>query len=408
MKVLVLNAGSSSIKYQLFLVEEGPEGLRPQRLGGGLLERVGREDAQLTHHTGDGRQVRLQQGVPDHAAGLDWILSLLTHPEYGCLVSLEELDAVGHRVVHAGERYTGSVVVTEDVIAALEECIELAPLHNPPNLAGIYACRERLPRTPMVCVFDNALHVTLPTGARFYGLPYEFYERYGIRRYGFHGIAFRSILEQVEQWVGRPLKELKVVSLMLGSGSTANAMRYGQSVEVSTGFTPLEGLLQSTRSGDVDPAVVAYLMERENLTPKEMADLLNRRSGLLGLSGVSSDLRDIQQAAAQGNPRAQLALEVYVHRCKKYIGAYAAVMGGIDVLAFGGGIGENAWEIRARICAGLEFLGLRLDPERNRECVGKAGWISTEDSPVPVLVAKVDEEWVIARDTYLLVRGMRG
>ncbi|MFN3393243.1 MAG: acetate/propionate family kinase, partial [Candidatus Thermochlorobacter sp.] len=359
------------------------------------------EDAQLTHRTDDGRQVRLQQGMPDHAAGLDWILSLLTHPEHGSLASLEELDAVGHRVVHAGERYTGSVLVTEDVIAALEECIELAPLHNPPNLAGIYACRERLPHTPMVCVFDNALHATLPPGARFYGLPYEFYERYGIRRYGFHGIAFRSILEQVEQWTGRPLKELRVVSLMLGSGSTANAMRYGESVEVSTGFTPLEGLLQSTRSGDLDPAVVTYLMERESLTPKEMTDLLNRRSGLLGLSGVSNDLRDIQQAAAQGNPRAQLALEVYAHRCKKYIGAYLAALGGAQAITFTGGIGENSDYIRAKICSHLEWFGLELDEAKNSEMVGgKEGMISKPESSLAAWVIPTNEELIIARDTY--------
>jgi len=398
MKVLVLNCGSSSIKYQLLdMTTERP-------LAKGLLERVGTENARLTHEVNEHTTVRLRRAVPNHETGLDWVVETLLHPERGPLRSLEEIDAVGHRVVHAGERYTGSVLVTEDVIDALRECSDLAPLHNPPNLAGIEACRRLMPGKPMVCVFDNAIHHTLPPRAYLYALPRELCKKYGIRRYGFHGIAFRSALEQTVALLGKPLEEMRVLTLMLGSGCTANAMKYGQSVDVSTGFTPLEGLVQSTRTGDLDAAAVLYLMEKEGLGPKEMTDLLNRRSGLLGLSEVSNDLRDIEKAAAGGNEWAQQALEVFAYRCRKYIGAYAAAMGGLEVLVFAGGIGQNAAEMRARICEDLEFLGLRLDPERNAACVGESGFISAPDSPVPILVVVVNEELVIARDTVAVLR----
>lgn len=399
MTILVLNCGSSSIKYKLLAMPE------ERVIQQGILERVGREDARLTHEINDYTSATFRQPVPDHAAGLDWILETLLHAEYGALRDLAEIDAVGHRVVHAGERYTGSVLVTDDVIQALEECSELAPLHNPPNLAGIRACRSRMPDTPMVCVFDNALHATLPPESYLYGLPYAYFEKYRIRRYGFHGIAFRSATHLASQILGRPVEKMRVVTLMLGSGCTANAMKYGRSIDASTGFTPLEGLLQSTRCGDIDAAAVLYLMEREGLSPAQMNDLLNRQSGLLGLSGISNDVREIQEAARAGNVRAQQALDVFTYRCRKYIGAYAAALGGIDTLIFAGGIGQNSAELRAQICTGLEFLGIALDRTLNREHKGKAGLISRPESAVQVVVVVVDEELIIAQDTLAVLSG---
>lgn len=393
MTILVLNCGSSSIKYKLFAMPE------ERVLQQGLVERVGREDARLKHEINEYTSATFRRPVNDHTAGLAWIFEVLLHSEYGALRDLREIDAIGHRVVHAGERYSGSVLVTDDVIQALEECIELAPLHNPPNLAGIRACRRLMPDTPMVCVFDNALHSTLPPEAYLYGLPYSYAEKYRIRRYGFHGIAFRSAILAASRLLGRAVEKMRIVTLMLGSGCTANAMKCGHSIDVSTGFTPLEGLLQSTRSGDLDPAVVLYLMQREGLSPAQMNDLLNRQSGLLGLSGVSSDVREIQEAAHAGNLRAQQALNVFAYRCRKYIGAYAAALGGIDALIFAGGIGQNSAELRAQICTGLEFLGIALDDHLNREQDGKAGLISRSNSAVQVVVVVVDEELIIAQDT---------
>jgi len=403
MQVLVINSGSSSIKYQLLDMD------REQMIQKGTLERIGAEESKLRHYSNQWTTVTLNRPIPDHTSGLEWVLEMLQDQEHGTIKALSEIDAVGHRVVHAGERYTGSVRVTDDVIDALRACSDLAPLHNPPNLAGIEACRKLMPETPMVCVFDNALHHTLSPSAYLYALPYELYEQYGVRRYGFHGIAFRSATEEAGQLLGKPLEELRILTLMLGSGCTANAMKYGRSVAVSTGFTPLPGLVQATRCGDLDPAVVLYLMEKEGLSPAEMNDLLNRRSGLLGISGVSSDLRDIQAAADEGHERAQLAIDVFVHRCRKYVGAYAAVMGGLDVLVFAGGIGANAPRIRARICAGLEFLGLALDEDRNELLVGEEahGFLSPEGARVPVVVVQVNEELIIARDTVAVLRAER-
>ncbi|NLC56660.1 MAG: acetate kinase [Armatimonadetes bacterium] len=400
MKVLVLNCGGSSIKYRLYAM--------PQEtvLAGGSVERVGLPGARLSHQVGEAAPVTETLECPTHAVGIQRILALLVDGPNPAVRSLAEIEAAGHRVVHAGDRYTGSVRITPDVIRALYECVALAPLHNPPNLAGIEACQEVLPGVPMVAVFDNTLHHTLPDYARAYAIPRDLAQRHGIRRYGFHGIAFRYATQRTAALLGRPLESLRLVTLMLGSGCTANAMKGGRSLDVSTGLTPLEGLMQSTRSGDLDPAVVTFLQEKEGLSAAAVNALLNRQSGWLGLSGVSADLREVRQAAAQGNDAARLALQAFTYRARKYVGAYAAVLGGLDALTFTGGVGERAPDIRAAICDDLRFLGISLDPERNAVTTGD-GLISTPDSPTPVVVVTMDEECVIARDTYALVANVQ-
>jgi len=398
MKVLVLNCGGSSIKYRLYSMPE------ERSLAGGSLERVGLPGSLLAHRTGNGESTGETVDCGTHAAGVRRILARLAEGAEPAVASLAEVDATGHRVVHAGDRYTGSVRITADVVEALRECSDLAPLHNPPNLAGIEACLEALPGIPMVAVFDNALHHTVPDYARAYAIPRELAARHGIRRYGFHGIAFRYATERAAALLGRPLEALRIVTLMLGSGCTANAMKHGRSVEISTGFTPLEGLIQSTRSGDLDPAVITFLQEKEGLSPAEVNALLNRRSGWLGLSGVSADLREVRRAADAGNEAARLAIQAFVHRARKYVGAYAAVMGGVDALVLTGGVGERAPDIRAAICRDLEFLGLRLDPERNAASAGDAV-ISAAGAPAAIVVVSMDEEIIIARDTYRIVTG---
>ncbi len=392
MKVLVLNSGGSSVKYKLFDMDSEHVLLK------GTIDRLNEPVGHLKHSWGD-QVYEVDVPNPSHQVAIELALKLVTSPEKGGLASPDELDAVGHRVVHAGEKYSGSVLITPAVIEALEECKDLAPLHNPPNLAGIYAAQALLPGVPHVAVFDNALHHTVPDYAYIYALPYEYFEKYRIRSYGFHGVAFRSATAQAAEALEKPLSQLKLVTLMLGSGTTANAMKHGKSVEVSTGFTPLEGLIQSTRTGDMDPAVVLYIMQQEGKTPEEMNQLLNKRSGWLGISGISQDMREVTARATEGDYRANLAINAFCHRCKKYIGAYAAVMGGIDALVFAGGVGENECGIRAQICEGLEFLGLHLDNRKNRDHKGKPGIISTDDSPAAIFVAAVDEELIIARDT---------
>lgn len=396
MTVLVLNSGSSSLKVQVFALDNG--GARS--LAKALIERVGRDDALLGYSTDDQR-VDEERPCHSHLDGVRRVLELLVDPRVGVLRDLREVDAVGHRVVHAGEAFTGSVPASDAVLAALEACCDLAPLHNPPNLAGIRACLEALPGVPQVCVFDNALHHTLPPEAYLYGLPRRFYQHDRVRRYGFHGVAIRSIVEQVEALVGARREDLRILTLMLGSGCTANALDHGRSVAVSTGFTPLEGLVQSTRSGDLDAAAVLHLL-RLGRSPAEVGDLLNRGSGLKGVSEVSADMREIEATETE---RARLALDLFVHRALKYVGAYVADMGGLDVLAFGGGVGQNADEVRAALCGRLGHLGVRLDPALNAATrKGRGGVVSTPDSAVKVVVALVDEELVIARDTARVVR----
>lgn len=390
MLVLVLNSGSSSVKYQLLDMPGG------EVLARGIAERVGTEGAALTHEVpGEPPQV-LARPLPDHAAAIALLLETLTTA--GPLGALAEVEAVGHRFVHGGEYYSDSCLVTDEVVATLTAHQDLAPLHSPANLAGIAACRQSLPGRPQVCVFDNGFHATLPPEAYLYALPYELYERYRIRRYGFHGLAFRSAYERVAALLGRDWREMRLVALMLGSGNTANACDRGRSVEVSTGFTPQEGLVQSTRAGDLDAAIVPWLMEKEGLSTAEATDLLNRRSGWLGLSGISQDLRDVIAAAERGHERAQSALAVHAHRARKYVGAYAATMGGLEALVFAGSVGLKSPRVRASICHGLEFLGLELDPQRNEQQTEAV--VSKATSPHPIVAVEINEELIIARDTY--------
>jgi len=395
MNILVLNCGSSSVKYKILHVSAR----REETVLAGLVERVGTPQVAHCAERAGGKAEALPGKPRGYRAAIKWAVRT-------ALAEGREIEAVGHRVVHAGEKFTGSVRVTPQVVAALEECSELAPLHNPPNLAGIAVAQRLLPKAVHVAVFDNALHHGLEPAVYTYALPLEYYRKYRVRRYGFHGVAFRSAYERARHLLGRNLDRLRVITLMLGSGCTANARLKGRSVEVSTGFTPLEGLVQSTRSGDVDPAAVLYLMERERLSPAQASDMLNKRSGLLGISEVSADLRDIQ-VAAQARPSARLALKVFVHRARKYLGGYAAVLGGLDVLIFAGGIGERAADLRWAICERMAYMGLRLSRAANAAAVGKEAVISAPSSKVAVVVVRVDEERVIARDCYQIVaRGL--
>lgn len=370
----------------------------------GGVENVGSEECCLKHTGRNGEKIDRPCGASTHSQGLQFALSAITDPSGGGLESLDEIDAVGHRLVHGGEKITGAVRIDDEVIEILEKHSELAPLHNPPNLMGIKACMELLPDIPQVGVFDTAFHTSLPAYAYTYAIPYEYYEKYGVRRYGFHGIAFTYMTGRAAQIVDKSLSEMKVVSLMLGSGTTANALCHGKSVDVSTGLTPCEGLIQSTRCGDIDPAVITYLMRREGLTPEQMDNIINKKSGWLGISGVSNNLRNVYEEAERGNKRAQTAIEATAYRCRKYVGAYAAAMGGIDMLVFSGGVGQNSPDLRKRICSDLGFLGIELDESRN-ESVLKEGIISRDDSRVVVVVVEMNEEIVIARETERVVSG---
>lgn len=396
MKIFVLNSGGSSVKFKLL---EMPE---EKLLSAGKVERLGKEDAVFHFKYNTGKGFKRTMPVSDHKEAIMLILDSLVYKEAGILQNYEEIEAVGHRVVHAGERFTGSVIIDDRVIAVLKDCFELAPLHNPPNVTGIKICQDLLPDTPMVAVFDNAFHGEISDYVRTYAIPYRYYQKYGIRRYGFHGIAFEYMTRRASEILGKELKELKLVSLMLGSGCTANAFKGGRSVEVSTGFTPLEGLIQSTRSGDVDPAVVLYIMRKEKLSPEQMDKILNKESGWKGVSGLSNDLREIIGESKKGNKMAELAIKMTVHRAVKYIGAYSAIMGGIDALVFSGGIGENSDLLREKICADLGYIGLELDKGLNKALQGE-GVVSTPDSKTKVLVVNTDEELVIARNTYKCV-----
>lgn len=391
--VLVINSGSSSLKCQLYAMPTAVS------LAKAVVERVGSDNAKLTFRRPGADPVSETFACRDHLTAVQHVLHLM---QANGPNALPAVDIVGHRVVNAGEAFTGSVPAEPEVLAALEACSDLAPLHNPPNLAGIRACQAALPALPQVCVFDNTLHHTLPPEVYLYGLPRSFHEQHRVRRYGFHGVAFRAMLSQVVHHTGRAAEELRVVQLMLGSGCTANAMDRGRSIAVSTGLTPLEGLVQSTRCGDLDPGVVLHLL-RCGKTPAELNALFNRQSGMFGLSGVSADMRDIKSA---GTDQAAQSIDVFIHRLVKYVGGYTADLGGLDVLAFGGGIGENEAFIRERVCRPLAHLGIHLDPERNQVCVrGVSGIVSTPDSPVTVVVTEVDEEKVIAQDAYDVVVG---
>lgn len=396
MKVLVINCGSSSLKYQVLDMEN--ENL----LAKGLVERIGIRGSILIHEKTGNEKFKLEVTMNDHKEAIGHVLKVLTDKENGVVDSMDDIGAVGHRVVHAGEKYASSVLITDDVIAALTECIDLAPLHNPPNLLGIAACKELMPNTPMVGVFDTAFHQTMEPPAYLYAIPYEYYEKYGVRRYGFHGTSHKYVTEKAAEMMGRDYKDFKAISCHLGNGASITAVLNGKCINTSMGFTPLEGLVMGTRSGDIDPAIISFLANKEKVSLDEINDILNKKSGVLGISGVSSDFRDIETAAADGNYRANLALEVYAHRVRHYIGSYFVGLNGADALIFTAGVGENDIDMRALICKDLENLGIELSEEANN-VRGKEAVISTPNSKVKILLVPTNEELVIARDTNEIV-----
>jgi len=396
MKVLVINCGSSSLKYQLLnMADESVMAI-------GLVERIGIEGARVKHEIPGRAKEVIETPMNDHKEALNEVLKALTSAEYGAIKEINEIDAVGHRVVHGGEKFSGSVVITDDVMAAMKECIDLAPLHNPANIMGIEAMQELLPEAPMVGVFDTAFHQTMPAESYIYPLPYELYEKYGIRRYGFHGTSHKYVAQRAAAMLEKPLEELKLISCHLGNGASVTAIDGGKSVATSMGFTPLEGLVMGTRCGDIDPAIVKFIMDKEGMSIAEVDTLMNKKSGVFGISGVSSDFRDIEDAAAKGNERAELALKVFDDRVKKYIAAYASVMGGVDAVIFTAGLGENSIDNRSSICAGLDFMGINVCADLNATR-GKEAFVNDPSSKVKVLVIPTNEEVMIARDTVSLV-----
>lgn len=397
MKVLVINCGSSSLKYQLIDMDtEVP-------VAKGIVERIGTESAILTQKIEGREKYVIQVPMDDHKVAIGLVLGALVDEKHGVIKNMSEIGAVGHRVVHAGEYYSRSVVIDDEVKKNITDCIKLAPLHNAANLIGITACEELMPNTPMVAVFDTAFHQTMPEEAFMYALPYELYKEHSIRKYGFHGTSHKFVAEKAADILGKNIEELKIITCHLGNGASITAIKDGKSLETSMGFTPLEGIVMGTRSGSIDPAITTFLMKELNKNPDEVMDILNKKSGMYGLSGISSDFRDVYAAAQAKNQRAILTLKVYCNKIKQYIGAYTAVMGGVDCIVFTAGLGENAPFIRETSTAGLEFLGIEIDKEKNN-IHGETAVISTENSKVKVLVVTTDEELVIARDTKSLVK----
>ena len=393
MKILVLNCGSSSIKYKLFDMASG------NVMAQGGIEKIGLPGAFLKLTDKAGKKVILEKEIPGHQEGIEFILSVLTDATYGCIKEYKEIDAVGHRVVHGGEQFASSVLITKEVIDKVIECSDLAPLHNPANLKGIYAMEALIPGIPQVAVFDTAFHQTMPDYAYMYGLPYELYTKYGVRRYGFHGTSHRCVSRRACEILGVPYEEQRIITAHVGNGGSIAAVDHGKCVDTSMGLTPTEGLLMGTRCGDVDAGALAFLIDKEGLDAAGMSNLINKQSGVAGLSGVSSDMREIEAAVAAGNPRAIMALNVYNYRIKKYIGAYAAAMGGCDILVWTGGVGENQWETRRVVCQGMEYMGMKIDVEKNHGMRGEEMVISTPDSKVTIIVVPTDEEFMIASDT---------
>lgn len=397
MKILVLNCGSSSIKYKLFEMETRTI------LAQGGVEKIGLSDSFLQVKLPSGEKVKIEKPMPEHTIGIQLILDSLVDEKIGCLKSLKEIDAVGHRVVHGGEKFNKSVLITPEVKDMIVKCIDLAPLHNPANLKGIEAIEKTLPGVPQVGVFDTAFHQTMPDEAYMYAIPYELYEKYAIRRYGFHGTSHRYVSARVCEYLGVDPKGKKIITAHIGNGGSCTAVLDGKSVDTSMGLTPIEGLMMGTRSGDLDLGAATYIMDKEHLTTAEFSTLVNKKSGLLGVSGVSSDARDIENAIAGGNKRADLARRMFIYRVKKYIGAYAAALDGVDIIVFTGGIGENDTYVRGEIAKGLGYLGVKIDEEKNKHSRGEEIVISTPDSRVTVCVIPTDEEWMIASDTMALL-----
>ncbi len=372
-------------------------------LGKGGVEKVGLKGSFLKHEKENGEKVLLEGEILDHQTGIDYILGVLSSKKHGCIANLEEIDAVGHRVVHGGETFNSSVFITNHVIEKMNECIELAPLHNPPNLSGIDAIDHLLPSVPQVAVFDTAFHQTMPKHAYMYAIPYSLYKKYGVRRYGFHGTSHKYVFNRACEMLGADHKNIRIISCHLGNGASIAAIKNGQSVDTSMGFTPLEGLMMGTRAGDLDIGAATFIMDKELIGTKSASVLFNKQSGMLGVTGISSDMREVRAAADGGNTMAQLGLEMYSYRIKKYIGSYAAAMGGVDAILFTGGIGENAFPIREEVCNNLEFMGVELDSKKNKGIFGEEAIISKPNSKVKLLVVPTDEELVIARDTKHIV-----
>lgn len=372
-------------------------------LGKGGVEKVGLKGSFLKHEKENGEKVLLEGEILDHQTGIDYILGVLSSKKHGCITNLEEIDAVGHRVVHGGETFNSSVFITNHVIEKMNECIELAPLHNPPNLSGIMAIEHLLPHVPQVGVFDTAFHQTMPKHAYMYAIPYSLYKKYGVRRYGFHGTSHNYVATRGCEMLGIDYQKSRIISCHLGNGASVAAIRNGQSVDTSMGFTPLEGLMMGTRAGDLDIGAATFIMDKELIGTKSASVLFNKQSGLLGVTGISSDMREVRAAADEGNPMAQLGLDMYSYRIKKYIGSYAAAMGGVDAILFTGGIGENAVPVREDACSGLEYMGVEMDCEKNKGIFGEEAIISKQSSKVKILVVPTDEELVIARDTKHIV-----
>ena len=399
MKILVLNCGSSSIKYKLFDMAQ------KSVLAQGGIEKIGMPDSFLKITLPDGTKKIIEREIPEHTAGVKFVFDILTGSEYGALRSLDELDAVGHRMVHGGERFKESVLLNKEVLEAFAACNDLAPLHNPANLKGIEAVSELLPDVPQVGVFDTAFHQTMPDYAYMYALPYELYERYGIRRYGFHGTSHRYVSQRVCDYLGVSPKGKRIITCHIGNGASMAAIVDGKCIDTTMGLTPLEGLMMGTRSGDIDGGAVTFIMEKEGFTPAEVSNFLNKKCGLGGISGRSSDMREVLAGNREGHPRSVLAINMYCYRIRKYIGAYAAAMGGVDIILFTGGVGENQYEIRGGSLEGLEFLGIKLDKEKNLATRSEEAVISAPDSSVTVCVIPTDEEMMIASDTLALVQG---
>ena len=399
MKILVINCGSSSLKYQIL------DMTNETLLCKGLVEKIG-IDGSVINHTKIGQdKFVLETPMKDHKDAIAQVLAAIQDPDHGVVTSMSEIGAVGHRVVHGGEHYADSVLIDDEVMKVIEECSDLAPLHNPPNIAGIEACKALMPDTPMVAVFDTAFHQTMPPESYIYALPYEYYTKYGIRRYGFHGTSHKYVARRAAEMLNVSLEDLKLITCHLGNGASVSAIKHGKCIDTSMGFTPLEGLVMGTRSGDIDPALVTYIREKENLAPGKANEILNKKSGVLGISGVSSDFRDIEAAVEEGNERAALALKVFAHKVRFYIGAYIAEMNGCDAIVFTAGVGENDITMRELICHDLGNLGIKIDPLKNK-IRGKETIISPEDAKVKVLLIPTNEELMIARDTYQIVKAL--
>lgn len=397
MKILVLNCGSSSIKYALYNMDD------KSVMTSGGAERVGLDGAFVKVKMPNGEKKQIMHDIPEHTEGVKFIFSLLTDPEIGVIKDLKEIDAVGHRMVHGGEKFNKSVVLTDEVLKTFEECIDLAPLHNPANLKGVKAVSELMPGLPQVGVFDTAFHQTMPAHSYLYAIPYELYEKYGVRRYGFHGTSHRYVSQRVCEFLGVNPADKKVITCHIGNGGSIAAVDGGKCVDTSMGLTPLEGLMMGTRSGDIDGGAITFLEKKLGLDADGMSNLLNKKSGVLGISGISSDMREIDAAVEQGNERAKIALDMYNYRIKKYVGAYAAAMGGCDIIVFTAGVGENQSSMREQVCAGMEYMGVKLDVEKNKTVRGEEAVISAPDSKVTVCVIPTDEELMIATDTMNLL-----